>query len=433
MNRNISETGRREFLKTFSLMAGGTALLSTFPSIAKLYGASAGKSPSQPVVKLGLIGTGSRGQYLMQLLQNVPDAEIVAVCDDFQPHLDQAVALTGGKASPYSDYRRLLERKDVEGVIIAVPLYLHAMIAIDALKAGKHVFSEKSMAKTTEECASMLKVHYQTGKILQIGHQRVFDIRFVRGVQWIRDGHIGPVTQIRAWWHRNNDWRREVIPPSTERKTNWRLYREYSCGLMTELASHHLQVANWVLDAHPVSVTGTGSINYWKDGREVFDNVAVIYSYPNGVQFIYDSVISNKKYGLEVQVMGPQGTVEMEAGKYYLENPPAAPGIVQLINSLEKDLFEVVPVGGPSWVPENPSEDKGDYFINKILRSDGSDMQLVAFAEAVRQNKVIPGLAEQGYLAGVSTLLGDEATLTGKTIYWPSELEIEAIKKSVEI
>ncbi|HQH41817.1 MAG TPA: gfo/Idh/MocA family oxidoreductase, partial [Bacteroidales bacterium] len=158
-----------------------------------------------------------------------------------------------------------------------------------------------------------------------------------------------------------------------------------------------------------------------------------IYSYPNGVQFIYDSVISNKKYGLEVQVMGPQGTVEMEAGKYYLENPPAAPGIVQLINSLEKDLFEVVPVGGPSWVPENPSEDKGDYFINKILRSDGSDMQLVAFAEAVRQNKVIPGLAEQGYLAGVATLMGDEATLTGKTIYWPSELEIEAIKKSVEI
>lgn len=414
-------------------MAGGAAFLSAFPSGATLYASSRHDVPSQEVVKLGIIGTGSRGQYLMQLLREIPDVEIVAVCDDFKPNLDQAVALTGGKALPYSDYRQLLDRKDIAGVIIAVPLHLHAQIAIDAMLAGKHVFSEKSMAKTLEECASMLRVHYQTGKILQIGHQRLFDIRFLRGVQWIKEGHIGPVTQIRAWWHRNNDWRREVIPPSTERRTNWRLYRKYSCGLMTELASHHLQVANWVLDSHPLSVTGTGSINYWKDGREVFDNVAVIYTYPGGVQFIYDSVISNKKYGLEIQVMGPKGTVEMEAGKYFLESPPPAPGIVQLINSIEKGLFEVVPVGGPSWVPENPSEDKGTYFVNKILRSDGSDMQLVAFAEAVRQNKVIPGLAEQGYLAGVATLLGDEATLSGKTIPWPSELEIDTIRKTAEI
>ena len=126
-----------------------------------------------------------------------------------------------------------------------------------------------------------------------------------------------------------------------ERKINWRLYKEYSCGLMTELASHQIQVANWLKNALPVSVMGTGSINYWKDGREVFDNVALIYSYEDGTQFIYDSMTSNRHYGLEEQILGDEGTLELEVNKRYFENPPPPPeppppaGIVQLLKDIE--------------------------------------------------------------------------------------------------
>ena len=323
-------------------------------------------------------------------------------------------------ARGFSDYKELLEMDEIQGVVIATPLNEHARISIDAMNKGKHVFCEKAMAITIDECFAMMQVHRETGKILQIGHQRLFSVRYLKGMEMIREGKLGKITQIRAYWHRNNDWRRPVPSSGLERKINWRMYREFSRGLMTELATHQIQVANWALGEIPVEVSGSGSINYWKDGREVFDNVNLVYTYPSGTHLIYDSCISNMKYGLEEQVMGPLGTLEMEAARLFSENPPPAPGILQLINQIEKNIFDAVPIGGPSWVPENPSEDKGTY-ITKALESDGTDMQMEAFANAVRENKIIPWNAEHGYYAGVATLLGDQAMMERRVIKWPEE------------
>jgi predicted dehydrogenase len=415
---------RREFLKAFSAFAGTSLVLSSLPWLDPLRAAASGNGQTNGLVRLGIIGTGSRAMYLMEFLKDMPEVEISALCDDYSPHLQDALKFTGGNAKTFSDYRKLLEIKEIDAVIIAVPLHLHASVTIDALRAGKHVFCEKSMAKTTAECLAMLQSHYATGKILHIGHQRMFDIRFLRGMDWIHSGKVGNVTQIRAFWHRNNNWRREVPDPSLERRINWRLYKEYSCGLMTELASHHLQVANWALGAHPLSAIGTGCINYWKDGREVYDSVNCIYSYPGDVKMIYDSLISNKKYGMEVQVMGPLGTVEMEAGKIFSENPPPAPGILQLINQIEHKVFEAVPIGGPSWVPESPNEDQGTYLVNQIPKTDGSDFQLEAFVQTVRDGKPVKGIAEQGFFAGVATLIGHEAMESGSVVHWPEDCKI---------
>ena len=121
--------------------------------------------------------------------------------------------------------------------------------------------------------------------------------------------------------------------------------------------------------------------------------------------------------------MGPLGTLEMETARMFAENPPPAPGILQLINQIEKNIFDTVPIGGPSWVPEDPNEDKGKY-ITKALDSDGTDVQMEAFVNAVRENRAIPGNAEQGYYAGVATLLGDQAMMERRVIEWPQELMI---------
>jgi predicted dehydrogenase len=160
------------------------------------------------------------------------------------------------------------------------------------MKAGIHVFCEKSMARTLDNTKAMYDAHIDTGRILQIGHQRLFNPVYLEGMKRIHEGGLGQIGQMRAYWHRNNDWRRPV-PDNTvemERFINWRLYKEYSAGLLTELMSHQIQVANWALQKTPVAVTGTGSIVFWKDGREVHDNVALIYSYDDGTQFIYDSM-----------------------------------------------------------------------------------------------------------------------------------------------
>lgn len=383
-----------------------------------------GAQDPQKKVRLGIIGVGSRGGLLTQLLQQVPGAEITCFSDNYPPNFDKARILIGNQARGYVDYRDLLEKEEIDAVVIATPLYEHRRIAVDALNSGRHVFCEKAMARTYEDCNEMVKAWQKSGKILYIGHQRIFNARILQAMKEIEEGKLGKITQIRACWHRNNDWRRPVPSPELERKINWRLYTDYSRGLMTELASHHLQVANWVLGETPGYAMGSGSINHWKDGREVYDNVNLVYHYPSGTHVIYDSLTSNKKYGCEIEVMGPLGTLEMETGFRYSEHPPPAPGIVQLINKLEHKLFDAIPVGGASWVPEDPSEDRGSYVLDRLLKTDGTDVQMESFVADVRNQRIDPWLTAQGFYASIATLMGYESMVHRRIETWPEGLAL---------
>jgi predicted dehydrogenase len=411
------ETDRRDFIKAFSGMAAAGLFASGMPWLKELYA-----QDSLKTVKLGIIGPGSRGTYLLEHLRAVPGLEISCYCDDYEPHFERAGKLLGPDANGYRDYRKMLESEVMDGVVIATPLDQHMKITIDALDAGLHVFCEKSMALTYEDCNEMVKAQQRNNKILYVGHQRLFNTRILQAIKEIEDGTIGDVTQMRAYWHRNNDWRRPVPSPELERKINWRMYHEYSRGLMTELASHHLQVTNWVLKDTPDYVMGSGGINYWNDGREVYDNVNLVYHYPSGAHVIYDSMISNKKYGMEIQAMGPKGSIEMETGYIFSEQPPPAPGIIQLINNIEHKVFDAIPIGGASWVPEDPSEDKGTYLLDKLLKSDGTDIEMESFVSDVRNNRVDPWILKQGFHASITTLMGFEAMMNNRIEYWPEGL-----------
>lgn len=414
---------RRDFLKKLAVFAGSSTVLSGMPWWSPLSAQPPGDSPSDRV-RIGIIGVGSRGRRLTLFLLQNPGLEIAAVCDDYEPHYQRAIEITDGKAKAFYDYRKLLEMKDLDAVVIATPLFEHARICIDSFQAGKHVFCEKSLAYNFEEYEAIAQAYRASGKIFQIGFQRLYAMPFLKAFEYVKSGTIGDITQIRAYWHRNRDWRREIPTPDLERKINWRLYREYSCGLMTELASHHLQVANWFLDAHPISCVGYGSVNYWKDGRELHDNVNLVYKYPDGVQMVYDSMISNRRYGLEIQIMGPKGTIEGETGKIYAEYPPEAPGIVQLINQLERDIFEAIPIGGPSWAPDLKKDTKGTYLADNDWSGDGTDIQLVAFANAVRAGKPIPGMMKHACYGGIAAVMGQFTMEQNREIKWPEGLEI---------
>jgi predicted dehydrogenase len=413
------ESNRREFIRAFSAMAAAGMFTSGLPWLKEL-----GAQDTSRPVSLGIIGVGSRGMVLLQHLMQVPGTRITAFCDNYPPHFDRARQAIGSGAAGYTDYREMLAKETMDGVVIATPLNEHKQMTVDALDAGLHVFCEKAMAKTYEDCQEMVLARERNNRILYIGHQRIFNARILQAVREIEEGVIGPVTQIRAFWHRNNDWRRPVPSPGLERKINWRLYREYSCGLMTELAIHHLQVANWVLHETPDFAMGSGSINHWKDGREVFDNVNVVYHYPSGTHVIYDSLISNKKYGMEIQAQGPLGTIEMESGYRYSENPPPAPGIIQLLVDIENSVFGTIPIGGPSWVADDPSKDRGTYLLERILKTDGTDVEMESFVADVRQGRIDPWITEQGYYAGIATLMGYESILHHRIEYWPEGLTI---------
>jgi len=413
---------RRAFLRELAVIAGSSAVLTKLPWWSPLRADPVGDAPSDRV-RLGVIGTGSRGNRLLRLLLETPGVEIAALCDDYELNLNAGLKNARGRPRAFADYRRMLEMPDLDGVVIATPLYLHAPMCLAALAARKHVFCEKSLAYSFEECAAVSRAARASGLVFQIGHQRLYSAEFIRAHVLVDSGAIGPITQIRAYWHRNSSWRRTGFSPEYEHRLNWRLYRAYSAGLMTELGSHHMHVANWFLGAPPLSCVGYGSINHWKDGREMDDNVNVIYRYRDGRHVIFDSMLSNRFYGMEVQILGPHGTIELESGRMYAENPPPAPGIVQLVNRLEKRLFEVIPVGGPSWVPDLKQDAKGRPLVEEPSSDDGTATQLVAFANAVRAGRPIPGMIEHAYNSGIAALMGQFSIEQGREILWPAQLK----------
>ncbi|MDO4755896.1 MAG: Gfo/Idh/MocA family oxidoreductase [Parabacteroides sp.] len=423
---------RRDFFKDLGMIGGGGALLSAFPWLQSC-SADEKEQIAKEKVRLGVIGTGSRGQYHLNNLKLIPQADVVALCDNYAPHLEEASAIFP-KAKTYDDYRKLLDDQSIQAVIIATPLNEHLHITVDALQAGKHVFCEKSMAMTCQGCLDMYHAFKQSGKVLFIGQQRLYDPKYIKAMSMIHAGLIGEINSIRAYWFRNNDWRRSVPSPDLERKINWRLYKDSSCGLVTELATHQLQVGNWALKMLPEKVSGMGDIVYWKDGREVYDSINLIYHYPNGVKMTYESMIANKFYGLEEVILGSKGTMELEKGLYYFEEVEPAPGIMQLINQIEHKIFDNVSFASPSWVPETASINKGHLIMDGVTSitgessvgavGDGSIELVTAFCEAAITGKPAPNLVEEAYYSSVLGLLGLQAMEEERVITFPDEYKI---------
>ena len=421
----MSNMTRKGFLETLGSLAVGSAL---FPWLSgctpEKHRQAAGEK-----ARLGIIGTGSRGQFHIANLLVDPNAEIVALCDDYPPHLDAASALCPS-ARRYADYRKLLEDKDVDGVIICTPLSMHAQMTIDSLAAGTHTFGEKAMAHSPEQLSAMYHAWKEGNRVLMVGQQRLYDPKYVQAMELVHGGAIGQVVGIRNYWYRNNDWRREVLSPEYERRINWRLYEEYSRGLMTELACHQLQNGSWEMNGlQPSFVQGTGSIMYWKDGREVFDNVAAIYQYPNGVHMTFESIISNKHFGMGEQILGSEGTIDLVRGIMYSEAPVRRSGIRQLLDQIEQGLLSGSAFAGTSWATEEASTDKGIRFADHVTVNDGASSvgaagdgsaELIhAFCLAVISGVQPAGIVEEAYWSTLLALLGDRATHEGTRVEIP--------------
>ncbi len=412
---------RREFMRRFGNLGVASLALSSVPWLKGC--TSAGQEEIRDGrVRFGIIGAGSRGRYHIQNLNNVPQAEIVALCDNYAPSMEAAARIAPG-ARRYEDYRSLLEDKEVDAVIIALPLNLHYRVALDAFSAGKNVLCEKAMAYTMEECKDMYLRGRASGKIFFVGQQRLFDTKYIKIMDAVRSGEFGPVVNVRNYWYRNHDWRREVPSPEYERHINWRLYREYSRGLMTELACHQLQNGTWALGMLPSQVMGTGNIIYWKDGREVFDSVSTIYTFPNGVNMTFESVISNKHFGMGEYIMCKDATVDLANGRLYMEDPKPRSGIRQLVGDIEQGIFSNSVFAGTSWSAENASSDPG-VSIMPDAAGDGSIEMLQAFCHSILTGRQPDHVLEEAYYGSILCLLGDEAILQQKTLSFPEHLKI---------
>ena len=307
---------RRFFVQGLSAAAITAKSMS---SVAETVLADSSSRAPQPV-RLGIIGPGSRGKELIRNFLRVPGVTVAAAADVYEPRFQEVNQLCGYNVAAHPDYRALLDRKDLDAVIVASPLSFHSEHVIASLKSGRHVYGEKTMAFTVAEAEDIVKTVDGGKQIYQVGHQYRYAPWIRSAIDRVQRGEIGDVTHIYGYWHRNNDWRRPVPNPSLERLINWRLYNEYSLGLLSELGSHHIDIANWVFGEAPQAALATGGVAAYHDGRENDDNVQAIISYSKGRRFVFSSMTNNAMMGDQLWLYGTKGSLNLtlqDADFYY--------------------------------------------------------------------------------------------------------------------
>ncbi len=395
---------RREFVVKSSLAtaAMGTSTLAL--------GKAFTNSPNE-TLRIGVIGTGDRGGGLIPLINKIENFEVTACCDVLPFRLEKALdKVAGKKAQGYNDYRKLLERPDLDAVLIATPLNTHAKIAIDALDAGKHVYCEKTMAKGFIGTEQLLTKAQATDKIFQTGHQYHSSRLYTYVVDLIKQGKIGAVSAFECQWNRNGNWRRPVPEPQLERLINWRMYREFSGGLVAELCSHQIDFVNWVTEAVPEKVMGVGGIDYWKDGRETYDNIHLIYTYPKGIKAKFTCLTSNAMNDYQIKVLGDKGSIILDYNHawFYPEG------------SYKKEMGEVDGVAGATM-----AWDKGKGIPIDIDHADPSKQALMDFKESVTNNTEPISNVVSGAKAAICVQMGLDAMHREEIVSWKDHLGLK--------
>jgi len=386
--------------------------LASFPAVAaglpyqfsSLY--SNGKTDT---IRLGIIGMGSRGQGIANTVKKLPGLSITACCDSLPEHLSKSLSVLNKGIKGYADYQLLIKDPNVDAVVIALPQHLHYQAAVAALNANKHVYLEKTMTHDIKEALSLSSIVNKKPKLIfQVGHQYRYFQLYHRINEMIKKGWLGDVLQFECQYHRNANWRKPVSDPKLERHINWRMYREYSGGLMTELCSHQIDIVNWLTNSHPVRVTAIGGIDYWKDGRETYDNIRAIFEYPNGVKANVSSILSNAYKGFSIRILGTKGTIEVQQNKAYF-----------YAEDQKKELSTVDGVTGAtanSWGQGKPVlvefENPDNFNRNPTAYA------FLDFADCIRTGKKPFADVETGKINAIAVHLANQSADTGKFVSW---------------
>lgn len=400
---------RRTFIKHAGLITGGLLLNDQlFGSVSNYITDVAGK------IQVGVIGCGDRGTGIISVLRSMPESfEVVAICDVLDFRLEAAKKkYTSSSLKAYKNYKELLDHKGVQAVVVATPLNTHFEIAKATLEAEKHLYLEKTMTHTTAQAFMLADIAIKRPRqVVQVGHQYRSSPLYYKVKDMIAAGYLGKVTQIDCRWDRNGSWRRALPNPGLERQINWRMYKEYSGGLAAELLSHQIDFINWAFDTHPDQIYATGGIDFYKDGRETFDNIQATVRYQKeGMIGNFGATCANARDGYLFKIKGSKGTISllMHEGVYYPEK------------ETKKELEVVDGVTGATKITWNK---EGGIPILPESTKDGTWYALKDFHQSVLNGKIPDSNIFTGTKTAVVVDLINQSAYTNTIKTWQPEYD----------
>ncbi len=440
---NNQKIDRRSFLRSSAAAGAGLAF-----SPMVLGQAGAKKTDD---LNIGLLGCGAQGQVLMNACLKMPGIRFKAVCDIWtawnQKRVSRILKAYKHVNNTYVDYREMLEKeKDLDAVIIATPDFWHSEHTVACLEAGLDVYCEKEMSNTLEGARKMLEAAKKSGKLLQIGHQRRSNPRYIHCYEKLINGAklLSKITCINGQWNRSKaacedlGWPKNAVIDqptlgkygfdSMKQFRNWRWYKGLGGGPIVDLGSHQIDIFSWFLGTNPKTVMASGGIDYWK-GRDWYDNVMAIYEYQVGdhtVRAFYQTITTNSSNGYFETFMGDEGTLLISEaagrGTIYREAWVPAQNWEKWVKMgfikeppEEEEKEEEKPAGdGVLDVRETPKPPS--YDIPVTMDKPYHQLHLENFFDAVRGKAKLNCPAEIGYETAVTVLKVNEAVAAAKKL-----------------
>ncbi|HXB73736.1 MAG TPA: Gfo/Idh/MocA family oxidoreductase [Candidatus Acidoferrales bacterium] len=369
-------------------------------------------------IRIGLIGSGGRGREDWGTFLKQPEVEPVAVCDVYDPFREKGIGMTEGRAKGFKDFRKLLDQKDIDSVIVATPDHWHAIITIAACEAGKDVYCEKPLSLAAAEGRKMVEAARQHQRVVQTGSQQRSGSHYAQAVKLIQDGGIGQVHRIDAGMQRNIvpglkptematglspalDWDM-WLGPAPKRPFdpfrciyNFRWFWDYSGGQMTNWGAHHLDIARWICGAEaPTEIAGFGGRYALTDGGETPDVQQVTYQFGKVVVNWTSSEI-NAARPFTLDIHGTKGTLTLLRGGFQVS-------------------------------PEMLGSGKEKTAAMEALQIKGNDLNIAHarnFLDCVKSRQRPNADVEEGHRSAVMCHLGNISTRLGRSIRWDAAKE----------
>ena len=452
------ENSRRDFLKNMSGSVAAVTIgtnVSTEGGIIRKTLTSNAKVSANDKIRIGLIGSGIIGHYDTDTALKVEGVELVAVCDLYTGRLDRAKEKWGNALFTTKDYRELLAKKDIDAVLICTPDHWHQKMAIDAMNAGKHVYCEKPMVQKIEQGYALIKTQKKTGKVFQVGSQRASSVAILEAKKYFEKGTIGELTYVEAYCDRTDAkgaWQYSIptdaspqtidfdkflgdapkVPFDAERFFRWRNYKDYGTGSAGDLIVHLLTGLHTITGSiGPNKIYALGEINYWKDGRDAYDLLNSIMTYPQTKTLpsfqLYTRInlaSGEGKGGFGIKLIGTEGAIDMGWNSFKVTTlkRSVAPGFggydsFDSFSAKQKEDYK-------KWYAEKYGTTKGGYEMGKTIEynppKDYDDRvdHMISFFNGIRSNSPILEDATFGLRAAGPSIACNISAEKNKALNW---------------